>query len=170
MKWYEKMIEQAKSFIRNGHSLQPMLFMRSGKSVSIVHLGRFSENKEVLARILHVIVQLEDPDAYLYITEAYVKMLDAKDVGDAALGSLLVEGTIQVSQLPSAQEAITILLGDRKGEKLGMIVFKRENKSVVFEAIKWLEGDELKGRFTGLRGGGKPSPSGSHKSPERGRN
>ena len=150
MRWYEQMIEKAKSFIQHGHALQPMLFLRSNKRVNIIPLSRFSDNKEILAAILHTIVQMEDPDEYLYLTEAFVKMVDTKDAGDSAVGSLLVEGTLQVSQLPSAKEAITLLLGDRKGEKLGMIIFKRENNSVVFEPLKWLEGDELKGRFTGL--------------------
>jgi hypothetical protein len=154
MRWYEGMIEKAKSFIRSGEQLQPMLFLKTGKGVAILPLGRFSDNKDVLAKILHLIVQLEDPDAYMYLTEAFVRMVDAKDAGDSAIGTLLVDGTLAVSQLPSAQEAITILLGDRKGEKIGVVIFRRENKSVVFEPIKWLEGDELKGRFTGLRDGG----------------
>lgn len=154
MRWYEKIIEQAKSFIRDGHDLQPMLFLRSDKHVNIIPLGRFSDNKEVLAALLHTIVQLEDPDAYMYVTEAFVKEINTKDAGDSAVGSLLVEGTLKVSQLPSAKDAITILLGDRKGERLGMIIFKRTGNSVVFEPLKWMEGDELKGRFTGLRDGG----------------
>jgi hypothetical protein len=153
MRWYEQMIEKAKSIIRNGDPLHPVLFLKSGKEIAVIPLGRFSDNKEVLATVLHMIVQLVNPDAYMYMTEAYMKEVDTKDAGDSALGSLLVGGALQVSQLPSAKEAITILLGNRTSEKLGVIVFHRKESSINFEPTRWLEGDELKGRFTGLRGG-----------------
>jgi len=151
MKWHENLIEKAKIFIRNGQSLQPVLFLRSDKKISIIPLGRFAGDKDDLATLLHMIVHFEDPDEYLYLTEAFVKIVDQKDAADSAVGALLAEGTLQVSQLPSAKEAITILLGDRKGERIGMIIFERHSNSITFEDIKWMEGDNLTGRFTGLR-------------------
>lgn len=151
MKWHENLIEKAKVFIQNGQSLQPVLFLRSDKKISIIPLGRFAGDKDDLATLLHMIVHFEDPDEYMYLTEAYVKVVDQKDGGDTAVGTLLADGTLQVSQLPSAKEAITILLGDRKGERIGMVIFEREGKTILFEETKWMEGDSLSGRFTDLR-------------------
>lgn len=153
MKWHDAVIGKAKSLLRKGEPLQPVLFLKSGKGIGVIPVGQISEDKEKLAAILHIIVQLTDPDEYLYLTEAYLKEVDTKDASDSALGSLLVDGTLQVSQLPSAQEAITVLFGDRKREKLGVIVFHRKDGAISFEPTRWLEGNELKGRFTGLRGG-----------------
>ena len=151
-KWNEKMIERAKSIVRKGEPLHPVLFLKKGGDIGVIPLGRFSQDKEVLSTLLRAVVGAVNPDEYLYLTEAYMKEIDTKDASDSALGSLLVGGTLQVSQLPSAQEAITALYGDRKGEKLGVIVFRKRGKVVKFEPTRWLEGDELRGRFTGLRG------------------
>jgi hypothetical protein len=151
MKWHESMIEKAKGFIEKGESLQPVLFLKQKGRISIVHVGRFANDKDGLSFILHVAVQAENPDEYLYMTEAYVKIFDQKDGADVALGKLFVDGALQVSQVPSAKECITVLFGDRKAEKLGTIIFEKKDGSTVFEPIQWLEDGEMKGRFTGLR-------------------
>lgn len=160
MEWQNDLIKKAKGLLRAGQPLQPVLFLKSGKGVAVIPVGVITDDKEKLAAILHIIVQLTDPDEYLYLTEAYLKEVDTKDAGDSALGSLLVEGTLQVCQLPSRKEAITILYGNRVSEKLGVVVFHRKDQSISFEPTRWLEGDELKGRFTGLRGMEPHTPPG----------
>ena len=150
-KWYEDIVKKAKSFIRKGESLSPVIFLMKKDSIDIVPLTLFADDKDVLASVLHLIVLREDPEEYVYLSEAYLKAIDTKDGGDTAIGKLLVSGTLQVSQVPSSKECIIVLYGDRKSEKLGTIVFERKKNTVKFQPIKWLEGDTLKGRFTGLR-------------------
>ena len=161
MSWYEDMLERAKTFVQRGEEVHPILFLKKGSKIGILPLGQFAHDKEVVASLLHMVVQIEDPDEYLFVTEAFVKMIDTKDESENAVGKLLVSGTLQVSQIPSSKESIVVLYGDRKGEKLGTIVFERKGKEVAFETIKWLEGDEMKGRFTGLR---KPGFIADHQS------
>ncbi len=91
------------------------------------------------------------PKEYLFMTESYVKAIDQKEKADEALGKLVADGILHVSQLPSSQEATVALHGDRRGEKLGVIVFREKGERVTFSPIKWLKGDELKGRFVNLR-------------------
>ena len=93
-----------------------------------------------------------NPDEYLAILESWVKILKPKeDEAEQALGKLLSEGTLQVSELPSKVEAITIIHGTRTEERLGTVTFKRQGKTVVFEPLEWMTGDEKKGRFVNLR-------------------
>jgi hypothetical protein len=162
VEWYEGMIEKAKGFIEKGEPLQPVLFLKHKKgSIGIVHLGRFTNDKDALSFMLRAAVRAEDPDEYMFLTEAYVKTFDQRDGGDYAIGKLIVDGTLKVSQVPSSKECITVLFGDRKAEKLGTIIFEKKGGLVAFEPIQWIEFDEMKGRFTGLRSRGSSS---DHKS------
>jgi hypothetical protein len=119
--------------------------------VEVVSLSIFASNKDVMSEAMRWLIRQYDPAEYLFLTEAWVKMFDRKNKGDQALGSLLVSGTLSVSELPSSQEAITILYGTRKEERLGFVRFDRHGKTVTFSPIKWLSGDEAKGRFIRLR-------------------
>jgi hypothetical protein len=152
MKWYEKMVETSKSFLRDGKSVSPVFFMKHDQGeLVVVSLSIFADNKDVMAGAMRWLIKRYDPAEYLFVTEAYVKMLDPKDKGEQALGSLLVEGTLSVSQLPSSEEAITVLYGNRTEERLGFVRFQKQGKTVTFSPIKWLSGDEAKGRFMHLR-------------------
>jgi len=82
--------------------------------------------------------------------KSWIKVMHIKeDETEQALGKLLSEGTIQVSQLPSKVEAITIIHGTRT--EVGTVVFRREGKLVIFEQLEWMTGDEKEGRFVNLR-------------------
>lgn len=149
--WYLDFIEKAKHFLVKDQSLMPTLFLKKGRSIGIVGLGNLLDHKDVAVAILKDIIDDQNPDEYLLLMESWIKVVDLKDKSDQSLSSLVTEGTLQVSQLPSKQECITLLHGTRTEEKLGTIVFKRKEGQIDFELIKWMEGDELKGRFTGLR-------------------
>ena len=152
MRWYEKMIETSKSFVRDGQSVSPVFFMKSNQGkLEIVSLSVFGDNKDVMSQAMRWLVRRYDPAEYMFVTEAYVKMLDLKDKSEQALGSLLVKGTLAVSELPSSQEAIVVLYGTRKEERLGFIRFQKQGTAVTFAPMKWLSGDEAKGRFMHLR-------------------
>ena len=50
MKWYEQMIETAKSFIQDGQSLTPALFLLShDHKLDIVSLAPFADDKDLMA-------------------------------------------------------------------------------------------------------------------------
>ena len=152
MKWYEHMIETSKGFIRRGQTVSPVLFLMSDQgSLSIVSLSAFADNKEAMSAAMRWLIRKRNPAEYCFITESYVKMLKVDDEGDQALGSLLVDGSIQVSQLPSSQEALTVLHGTRRSERFGFIPFTKQGGKVTFGKTRWLGGDELKGRFVNLR-------------------
>jgi hypothetical protein len=153
MEWHFEMIERAKGFIKNGQPLAPVLFMLTRNNISITDLSAFMDDKDFLSFMLKELIHKHNPDAYLLLMESWMRMFDTKDEGEKGLSKLVFDGTVQVSQLPSAQDCITVVYGNRESEKMGMITFKNKGKSVKFEPIIWINENqgEVKGRFMGLR-------------------
>lgn len=151
MEWYINMIERAKEFIKNGQSLSPMMMMLKQENISIIDLSPVQNDKDFMSFLMKELVHKHNPDEYLVLMESWIKIFDIEDKG---LSKLVFNGTIQVSQLPSAQDCITIVYGNRDGEKMGMITFKNKGKNAKFNPIQWMGGqDGIKagGRFVGLR-------------------
>jgi hypothetical protein len=158
MKWYDRMIEKAKMIIRQGEPLQPVFFLKGREGIDVIPLDEFADDKNLMSELMRQLVRTRDPDEYLFISEAYVKMIDAKDGGDVAVGKLLVDGALSVSQVPSSKECISILHGNRKSERVGTVIFERKRSIVEFKPTQWSNEGELGGRLAGLREQGQ-SPS-----------
>ena len=150
MAWYDTMITQAQSIVKRGEELVPMFFMSKNGKLEILSLGSVSHDKDIMSVMMRALVGAFDPDEYLFISESFARMLNPHDETEQAIGKLVIEGTLQVSQLPSSKEAIVALYGDRQSERVCMIPFTRKKGHVTFEKPKWLT--EGKGRFMNLRG------------------
>lgn len=144
------LITAAKRRIEKGEPLTPTLFCKNGKGVAVYSLA-ISES-ETLQKTLHKIVQEQNPDEYAYLSEAFIKMFDDNEE-DTPMRKLAEEGVLQVSQFPSAKDAIITLYGDRTSEKIGIILFENKDGSTIFEPITWADATDsnLTGGCTGLR-------------------
>jgi hypothetical protein len=153
MNWYDSMIENAKDIIKTRKSLVPVLMMIKGESLTICDMSPFTQNKDMMSDFMKFAISTSNPDEYLLMMESWIKVFNQKDESDLALSQLIVEGTLQVGQFSSSEECITVLHGDRNGERLGTVVFNRKNGKINFNPIQWAAKPiEFKGRFVGLRG------------------
>jgi hypothetical protein len=152
MQWFEEMLNSAKEIIRERKPLNPVLLMvGEDENPGIVPLSQFLNDKDAMALVIKIMVERFNPEEYLLLMESYIKVLDQKDGADRAMGQLLVDGTVSVSQLPSAQECITVVYGTREGEKLGHVIFKRKGRQIHFEEINWWKEGKAEGRCLNLR-------------------
>lgn len=149
--WSEAMIKNAMAVVESGQPLRPVFLMKTTTAIYIVDMHPFMDDKDLMSDMLKLIILKEQPDEYLLMMESFIKQLDVKDPAELAISALLMNGTVSVSQLPSAQECITVLHGTKETERLGQIIFKKESRRIVFQPIEWSEGGNLRGRFAGLR-------------------
>lgn len=59
--------------------------------------------------------------------------------------------SLDVSQLPLRVDRITVTLGTKDKERVGVITYRREQGKAVFDELKWMDGVEAEGRFVNLR-------------------
>jgi hypothetical protein len=151
-KWWEKMVLETQRLIRDGKSLGPIFFMQVDNAIRILPLGEIFVNKDEAATFLRLLVQKVDPDEYLLLMESWLKRYHAKDEGERGIAKLVESGVLEVNQLPSKQECLFVVYGDRNSEKSGFMLFERNGGKTQFQPIKWDTGMSVVGRFCNLRG------------------
>lgn len=155
--WYGKLIETAKTFIKDERSgksfLVPVLFLYyRNRSLKVFPLDSFIHNKDIASAFVRFVIRKEEPMEYLLLMETWVKTIDMKDGSDQALGKLVANGTLQVSELNSKIDCITVTLGTRDGkERTGIITYRKTDGKVIFDELKWMDGTTAEGRFVNLR-------------------
>jgi len=146
-KWVEGMLETAKTIVRDGGVVNPVCFIVDAQKMAINVVMMDAKESEKIAQALRTVIKQQNPDEYLFVMDTYFKDFDLKE---NTLLPLVLSGALKVAQLPDAKECIMAIYGDRKQEKLGVISYKRVEKDVVFEELRWL-GEDFAGRFAKLR-------------------
>jgi hypothetical protein len=138
-----KVIEGAKSNLKNSTELMPTFFVGAGEKISIVGAPFSTEReKDVIADGIRAMAEELQADFVVFLSETWtLSPEDGKDFMENR------HKYRSVSEHPRKKEAVTLMLETRFEVKMGMaeILPGRE-----MGEIKWITPDSATGRFTNL--------------------